>query len=186
MRKVFLQMVVSLDGFVTSADGDPTWLFESMGPDVGAWIQESLSGVETQLLGRAAYQEQEGHWPSATDELAPIMNESEKIVFTRTPSAVGELKWQNSRFATGTPAEEIAALRTRPGNDLYVPGGASFAQQLSADGLIDEYRLVIHPVVLGAGLPLFRESTKLALTDSRRFASGTLANTYVPRQHASS
>jgi dihydrofolate reductase len=181
MRKVVLQMVVSLDGYVAGPNGDLSWVFPGLDDDVRRWIVDSLSGIDTQLLGRVAYSEQEGYWPTATEELAPLMNESTKIVFASTLDKLG---WSNSRLAEGSPAEEIARLKQEPGKDIYVPGGASFAQSLSAQGLIDEYRLIVNPVVLGGGLPLFTEPVNLKLLDSRAFGTGAVVLVYEPAKSA--
>ena len=177
MRKVVLQMVVSLDGYVAGPNGDLSWVFPGLDDDLRRWIVHSLSGIDTQLLGRVAYTEQAGYWPTATEDLAPLMNESTKIVFA---GAVDNLDWSNSRLAAGSPAEEIARLKQEPGKDIYVPGGASFAQSLSAQGLIDEYRLIVNPVVLGGGLPLFKEPINLRLLDSKTFGTGAVVLVYEP------
>jgi dihydrofolate reductase len=177
MRKVILQMVVSLDGYVAGPDGDLSWVFGGLDDDLRGWIVQSLSGIDTQLIGRVAYQEQEGYWPTATEPLAAVMNSSTKIVFSKTISA---LNWSNSRLAEGTPAEEIARLKRAPGKDIYVPGGASFVQSLSAQRLIDEYRLIVNPVVLGGGLPLFAEPIDLSLLSTKAFGTGAIALVYRP------
>jgi len=175
MRKVILQMMVSLDGYVAGPDGDLSWVFGGLDDELRGWIVDSLAGIDTQLIGRTAYQEQEGYWPTATEPLADIMNSSEKIVFTETLKSFG---WSNSRAATGSPAEEIARLKAEPGGDIYVPGGASFAQSLSAQGLIEEYRLVVMPVAVGGGLPLFAKPVSLKLLDSRAFNTGAVVLVY--------
>jgi dihydrofolate reductase len=102
---------------------------------------------------------------------------SKKIVFSSTLKV---LDWQNSRLATGTPADEIAALKSQPGTGIGVSGGAKFARSLLRDGLIDELRLTTHPVAVGSGTPLFVELQKLTLVDSKRFGSGAIVNTFGP------
>ncbi len=179
MRKVILQMMVSLDGYVAGPGGDLSWVFGGLDDELRGWIVESLKGIDTQLIGRTAYQEQEGYWPTATEPLAEVMNSSAKIVFSKT---IEELSWANSRLAEGTPAEEIARLKAAPGQDIYVPGGASFVQSLAAEGLIDEYRLVAFPVALGGGLPLFAKPINLKLVDAKPFATGAVVLTYVPAE----
>jgi dihydrofolate reductase len=182
MRRVFLQMVVSLDGYVAPPDLDDSWIFEGMDGSLMQWIIDSLSGADTHLLGRASFQEQQRWLSVENHRLAQLINRSEKVVFSRTPERLGNLGWTNSRPAAGSPAEEIAGLKRRQGKDIVVPGGAAFAQDLSANRLIDEYRLIIHPVALGGGLRLFREPIKLHLTSSLRFGTGALVNTYCPRE----
>lgn len=177
MRKTILQMHVSLDGYVAGPNGDLTWIARCMNDDLMKWIVESLSETDTQLLGRVAYEEQEGYWPSSTEPLAPLMNAATKVVFSST---LKKLAWSNSRLATASPAEEIARLRRRPGKDIYVPGGAGFVQSLSAQRLIDEYRLLVHPTVVGGGARLFKDPIDLRLTRTETFDTGVVAYTLKP------
>lgn len=110
--------------------------------------------------------------------MADIMNHLNKIVFSTT---LQQVEWANSRLATGSPAEEIARLKQQPGKDIGVAGGARLAQSLSKEGLIDEYRLTVHPVVLGSGKPLFADLPRplnLKLVDEKTLASGVLVLTY--------
>jgi dihydrofolate reductase len=175
MRKVVLAMSISLDGFVARANGDLDWIFPNMNDEALRWTYESISTTDTQLLGGVDYQAQSQYWPTATDELAPLINESEKIVFS---SSLKQLDWQNSRLAEGSVTEEVARLRERPGLDILVPGGARFAQSVSKLGLVDEYRLFLHPVALGTGLPLFVEPVNLTLLDTTTFRTGAMVLTY--------
>jgi dihydrofolate reductase len=178
MRKVVLIMAVSLDGYVGRPDGDVSWIFPNVDSAVLGWVSDAIRRTDTQLLGRVSYQEQAQHWPTATDDLAPLINGAQKIVFSSTLDTVDE--WQNSRLAKADPAEEIADLKRSAGKDIFVPGGARFVQSLSRQGLIDEYRIAVHPVVLGAGLPLFTDEVKLTLVSSRAFDTGVLGLVYRP------
>lgn len=177
MRKVILQMAVSLDGYVARHDRDLSWIFPNIDEDLEKWILESLSGTDTQLIGGINYQEQAQYWPDATVDLAPIINGSMKIVFSST---LDKLDWSNSRLAEGTPAEEIAKLKEQPGKDIFVPGGAGFVQSLSSQGLIDEYRLLVMPLGIGTGMPLFKDPIDLKLLSVKSFSTGALVLTYVP------
>ncbi|MDX6741621.1 dihydrofolate reductase family protein [Actinocorallia sp. A-T 12471] len=179
MRKVILQMVTSLDGYVAGPDGDLSWIFPNLDDEIRTWINKSLSKVDVQLLGRVAYLEQAGYWPTATEELAGVMNASEKLVFSHTLTELPNPVWPNSRLATD-PTAEITRLKSKPGGDLYIPGGASFAQSLAAANLIDEYRLIQPPVVLGTGTPLFTSPLNLSLITSHPYTTGTLIKTYHP------
>jgi dihydrofolate reductase len=146
MRKVMLGMQVSLDGYVATVDGGLDWAFGNFDAELGASAMEALSQLDTALLGRANYEEQAAAWPNREGPMADIMNNLNKIVFSRT---LEQVEWVNSRLATGTPAEEIARLKQQPGKEIGVAGGARFAQSLSKERLVDEYRLTIHPVALG-------------------------------------
>lgn len=131
--------------------------------------------MDTGLIGRVNYLEQAASWPNQQGPLADVMNNMTKVVFSKT---LKKLEWQNSRLATGSPAEEIARLKQQPGKDIGVAGGASFAQSLSKQCLIDEYRLTVHPVALGKGLPIFVEPTKLKLVNSKPLSNGVIVLTY--------
>ena len=175
MRKVILAMQSSLDGYIAGPNGELDWIFAHIGGDLERYLCDSLSENDTTLMGRVNYLEQAAYWPNSTDALAPIVNGHQKIVFSRTLTSVD---WQNSRLATGTPADEIAALKRRPGKNIGVTGGPTFVRPLLRDGLIDEIRLTIHPVALGRGLALFDAPHTLTLIGSRRFDSGAVVNTY--------
>jgi dihydrofolate reductase len=123
-------------------------------------------------MGRVTYNEMAGHWPVSTDDYAAPMNELPKVVFSKTLESAD---WNDSRVARGDLAEEIIALRQEPGGDIIAWGGAKFVQALSREGLVDEYRLVINPIALGNGLPLFKDLSnpiKLQLLQARTFPDG--------------
>jgi dihydrofolate reductase len=178
MRKVRLGMNVSLDGFVAGPHGELDWIFRTMDPAQMESVTEFLHGVDTVLIGHVTYLEQAATWPNQSGELADLLNSHAKVVFS---SRLETLAWNNSRLATGSPAEEVARLKQQPGKDIYVTGGATLAQSLSRLGLIDEYNLTIRPVVLGSGMPLFKdmaEPLNLALTSTRTYDTGAVALTY--------
>jgi dihydrofolate reductase len=162
MRKVRLAINVSLDGYVARPNGELDWIFHTMTPAQQAWTTAFLREVDTILIGHNTYLEQAAFWPTQTGEMATLMNSHAKIVFS---SRLPTLEWNNSRLASAEVAEEIAQLKREPGRDIYVTGGARLSQSLSQRGLIDEYNLTIHPIVLGSGMPLFRDmSERLTLT----------------------
>lgn len=175
MRHVVLGMQVSLDGYVATVDGRLDWAFTNFDAELGVSAMESLSQLDTVLLGRANYEEQAAAWPNREGPMADLMNTLNKIVFSKT---LEHVEWVNSRLATSSPAEEIARLKQQPGKTIGVAGGARFAQSLSKEGLIDEYRLTIHPVVLGNGLPLFVAPLQLKFVGSRPLASGVVVTIY--------
>jgi dihydrofolate reductase len=177
MRKVILGMNVSLDGYVATGDGRLDWAFANFDAELGASAIETLSQLDTGLLGRVNYEEQAAAWPNREGPMADIMNRMNKIVFSRT---LEKVEWVNSRLATGSPAEEIAQLKQQPGKHIGVAGGARLAQSLSKEGLIDEYRLTIHPEVLGSGMPLFAAPLQLKLVSSKPLGSGVVVAVYQP------
>jgi dihydrofolate reductase len=136
-------------------------------------------------MGRNTYEEMAEFWPVSDDAYAAPMNELPKVVFSRT---LERAEWANSRIARGELAQEIATLKREPGKDMLAWGGAAFAQSLSRLGLVDEYRLILQPVALGQGLPLFRSLTaplRLELIDAQTYSSGAALHVYRPALAAS-
>jgi dihydrofolate reductase len=167
-------MGISMDGFVSHPHT------ESEHPAVVAWKLASLGQVDTHIMGRTTYQEMAAYWPTATGEYAAPMNNMPKVVFSST---LDKADWADSRIASGDLAQEIADLKLRPGKDIMAHGGASFAQALSAQGLVDEYRLMIYPIALGVGAPLFAPPAtplRLTLADATTCSDGTAIHVYRP------
>jgi dihydrofolate reductase len=181
MRPVVLQMGVTVDGYVAGTGGEGDWGLPPEHPDVRAWKVASLRQAGTHIMGRVTYEQMATHWPTATGDYAAFMNDLPKVVFSTTLPAAG---WAGSRIARGDLAEEIAGLKNETGGDIIMAhGGAAFVQALSRYGLIDEYRLVILPVALGNGLPLFNDLAKplrLDLAEARSFPDGTAIHVYQP------
>jgi dihydrofolate reductase len=180
MRRVVLQMGVTLDGYVAGTGGEGDWGLPAEHPDVRAWKVASLRQVGTHIMGRVTYEQMAGHWPNATGDYADFMNDLPKVVFSKTLQSAG---WAGARIARGDLAGEIAALKSEPGGEIMAHGGAAFVQALSRLSLIDEYRLVILPVALGNGLPLFKDLPKplrVDLTEAKTFTDGTVIHVYQP------
>lgn len=179
MRQLILQMTVSVDGYVAGPQGGLGGTFAE-DAELTAWKLERVRDAGAHIVGRVTYEQMAAYWPTATNAYAPFMNDLPKIVFSST---LRETPWGPTRVIRGPLADEVAALKQEAGKDLVVHGGASFVQALSRHGLIDEYRLVIRPVAVGSGLPLFEDLPKalsLTLVEARSFASGALANVYRP------
>jgi dihydrofolate reductase len=180
MRKVLLQMGLSVDGIVA---GGPPGAGEAGSTQedeaVRNWKVNSLRDVGTHIMGRVTYEQMAGHWPyNGPAEYADAMNNIPKVVFSKT---LTKAEWKESRIAGGDLSEEIARLKSEPGKDIMAHGGASFVQALSREGLIDEYRLVISPVALGSGMPLFKDllaPLRLRLVESNSFTGGTVISVY--------
>jgi dihydrofolate reductase len=176
-RNLVLQMAVSMDGFVARADNSLDWGPTSPDPEHYDWIYELLEGAGTHIMGRRAYEDMSPYWPTSDDKMAPRMNDTPKVVFSKTlPSA----SWTGTRIARGDLVEEIIALKAEDGGEIVAHGGARFVQSLSRHGLVDEYRLSVRPVALGAGLPMFANQVYLRLVSSRPFPTGVVLNTCRP------
>lgn len=180
MRRLVLQMGVTVDGYVAGTGAEGGWGLPAEHPEVKAWKIASLRQVGTHVMGRVTFQEMAAYWPHQDDEYAAFMNDLPKVVFSSTlPGA----EWSGSRVAHGDLREEITALRSAPGGEIMAHGGAAFVQALSRLGLIDEYRLVMLPVALGAGKPLFANLAKplpLDLVEAKSFPGGTAIHVYRP------
>ena len=187
MRKIITTTWITLDGFIASPNGEMDWVI--VDEEMGTYEYDIISAADTLLLGRVTYQSFAGSWPYVPDnpdasdgekEYARKLNAMRKIVFSRTLSGV---EWNNSSLVKEVLPEEIAKLKQEPGRDMLIYGSASIVQTLTNHGLIDEYQLLVHPVVLGGGKPLFqdiRERRKLKLVKTKTFPSGVVGLYYQP------
>jgi dihydrofolate reductase len=174
-------MGVTLDGFVHGSKGYEDWGLPPEEDDVVAWKVASLREAGTHIMGRPTYEAMAAVWPNETGVYGDVMNEIPKVVFSST---LTRADWAESRIASGDLAEDIDRLKREPGGIILAHGGATFLHALVGAELIDEYRLVIHPVVIGHGTGLFsalREPLRLDLVEARTFASGTAIHVYRPR-----
>jgi dihydrofolate reductase len=185
MRRLVLKMSMSLDGYVAGPNGEMDWMLRTAHPDGKAWVAETLWGAGALLAGRGLYTSWLEYWPTSDDPIAEPMNSIPKIAFSRSGKleldpAAAPAGWDDTRVLGTDLAADIAALKAEPGKDLVAQGGASFGRSLVELGLVDEYRLVVHPVILGSGLPLFQgaEPFDLTLTDVTTFPTGTQALVY--------
>ena len=187
MRKLVLSMGVSLDGLVARPGrfGAGGWGLPPDDPALKERKLEWMHDVGLHLMGRNTYEEMAEFWPVSDDAYAAPMNEIPKVVFSRT---LERAEWAESRIARGDLAEEIATLKREPGKDMLAWGGAAFAQSLSRHGLVDEYRLILQPVVLGEGLPLFKDLAtplRLHLVEAQTYPTGAALHVYRPAPAAS-
>jgi dihydrofolate reductase len=180
MRKVVASLFLSLDGVMESPE---SWHFPYFNDEMGAAIAEAMSSSDAFLLGRRTYEEFAAFWPEQSPEEDPIaetMNTTPKFVASTT---LKEVSWQNSTLLGEDVAGEIAKLKQQPGKDISITGSATLVRSLLRDGLIDELRLMIHPIVVGSGKRLFENgspTTPLELVGSETFSTGVLNLTYRP------
>jgi dihydrofolate reductase len=182
MRDVVLYMSMSLDGFVGS-DREHPGVAIPEGDELKQWKLQRVREAGAHLMGRVTYQEMASFWPQSDDEYAAPMNDIPKVVFSKTLSDA-EASWPDTRVARGDLATEIAAIKAEPGADVIVWGGSRLAGALAAADLIDEYRLLVQPMVLGRGEGLFDQlpqSRHLDLIDSKPFPSGIVLHAYRPQ-----
>jgi dihydrofolate reductase len=173
-------MGVTMDGYVSGEGGNGDYGLPPEHPDVQAWKVGSLQGVGSHIMGRVTYEQMAAYWPNADGDYAGFMNSLPKTVFSKT---LRTAEWVGTQIARGDLADEIGALRAEGDGEIMAHGGAAFAQALSRSGVIDEYRLIILPVALGRGLPLFKDLAhpmQLSLQHADSFPDGTLINVYRP------
>jgi dihydrofolate reductase len=171
-------MNVSLDGYIGATGGDLNWAFANFSPELFAGTQKMLSSLDTILMGRKNYESQAATWPNESGPLADVMNSVKKIVFSTT---LKTLDWNNATLATAAPEDEIARLKSISGGPIGVAGGAGFAEYLLARGLVDEFRLTTHPVVLGDGIRLFETRTAFDIIDSEDYPNGVTVRRLRPK-----
>ena len=211
MRKLILKMDMTLDGFVSGLNGESDWIFETCDEGCTIWELEAIWQAGLHVMGRKTFDAMASYWPSSTNPFAAPMNSVPKLVFTRSgkvnfdaipaqdakdANADDEKKkqkraspeetkknqqsWRDPIVATDIVAE-IARQKAQPGKPLIAYGGATFARELIKHDLIDEYRLVVHPIALGKGLPIFdglEQPRPLKLVSSSAFPSGATARIF--------
>lgn len=183
MRKVIFQMMTTVDGFFEGPSRELDW--HVVDNEFCSYVIDLLNAVDTILFGRVTYQLMAGYWPtSAAIEANPIiaerMNFLPKIVFS---PALETVEWQNSRLVKGNVGEEITKLKQQAGKDMVIFGSSDLAVALTKLGLIDEYRIIVNPVVLGNGNTLLKglnERLRLKLLDVKAFSSGSVLLRYQP------
>jgi len=181
MRKVVWLMHVSLDGFVARPNGEIDWIYleDEMFEDV----QNLVNSADTALYGRVTYQLMESYWPTAASRPGATkhdidhsnwVNTALKIVFSRTLKSVG---WKNTRIVKDHIGEEMIKLKNQPGKNLILFASPSLATTFMNHDLIDEYWSHINPIVLGKGIPLFKDINnihRLKLLDSKTYKNGVV------------
>jgi len=190
MRKLKMKMSISVDGFVAGPNGEKDWVFKTGDPESKAWLVAQTWDAGLIIMGRKSFELMSPYWPTSNDPFAAPMNEIPKATFTKegykgfdagqdqSPAAAS---WANAQVFTGDLAAHITELKAGEGKPILAIGGAGFMQNLIATGLVDEFLLVTHPVVLGGGLPIFSNVAApfyLKLADIKTFPGGVVAHTY--------
>jgi dihydrofolate reductase len=180
MRKVIAGLFISLDGVVESPE---KWHFLYFNDEMMEAVGSQMAASDAMLLGRVTYQEFAAYWPGVSaedDPIAAVMNNTPKYVVSTTLDAA---EWQNSTLIKGNIAEEITKLKQQPGKNIGITGSPTLVDSLLQDDLLDELRLLVHPVVVGSGKRLFKDGgdlKRLKLVDSKTFSTGVLSLIYQP------
>jgi dihydrofolate reductase len=183
MRKVVASLFISLDGVAESPN---EWQFDVFNDDMGAEIIRQMNEQDALLLGRVTYEEWVSFWPTATDEpFASLMNKTPKYVVSTTLDKVAWGQWNTISLLKGDLAAEINKLKNQPGKNIGVGGSISLTQSLIQHDLLDELRLMVHPVIVNGGRRLYREGNdlkRLNLVENRTTSTGVLLLTYQLRR----
>ena len=180
MRKVVAVELVSLDGVIESPEG---WAFSYSNDEMEEANASGMAASDALLLGRVTYEGLAAFWPNQPGgtPMVDYINSVPKFVVSRTLE--GPLEWNNSTLIKGDVAEGITGLQRQPGKDITIIGSPTLVRSLLAEGLLDELRLLVHPVVVGGGKRLFEdggEQKALDLVDSKTFGTGVVYLTYRP------
>jgi dihydrofolate reductase len=177
MRNIVVTEFLSLDGIMEN----PAWTFPYWNDEIASFKGEESTATDALLLGRVTYQGFAAAWPESPDEGAVFFNNVRKYVVSTTLNSV---EWNNSTLINANIVEAITNLKQQEGQDITVHGSATLVQTLMQHNLVDRYRLLVYPVVLGKGKRLFVEGTTatLKLVETRTFSSGVTALIYEPER----
>jgi dihydrofolate reductase len=182
MRKLIVFNQVSLDGYFTDAKGDMSWAHKS-DQEWNAFVEGNATSGGVLLFGRITYQMMESYWPTpAAAKHDPVvadrMNHLPKVVFSRT---LDRASWTNTKLVKGDPVSETRRMKQGPGQDLVIFGSGTLISSLAEADLVDEFQLVVNPVVLGKGRTMFEGITRrldLERTSTRAFGNGNVLLCY--------
>src|SRR5207248_1974360 len=183
MRKLKLQMQITIDGFVAGTEGQLDWMTRAMDEKLLAFINHLTDTSDTILLGRKMTEGFIEYWEQAiTQPNSPSFGQKmvsiPKVVFSKT---INKVAGQNVRVENGPLVEAVNGLKSQAGKDIVVYGGASFLSSLIENRFIDELNLFVNPVAIGKGMQIFSQRTPLTLITSVGYTSGIVVNTYKPK-----
>jgi dihydrofolate reductase len=181
MRKMYAFNMMTVDGFFEGPNKEIDW--HNVDGEFNEFAIDQLNATGILLFGRVTYELMASYWPTPDavgDDpvVAGLMNAIPKIVFSKT---LAKVEWNNTRLVKENAADEIRSLKQQPGNDIAIFGSANLIASLADSMVIDEYRIIINPIVLRQGHPLFRgtrDKIKLTLLKARPFASGNVLLKY--------
>ncbi len=184
MRKIIVSNLVTQDGFFSGPNGELDW--HMIDEEFDAYAAQQLSAMDAILFGRVTYEMMASYWPTPAamfddSHVAEQMNSLPKIVVSTTLTRAAWGSWDNVSLIHDHVADHVAELKQQPGRDMVIFGSGALVSFLALHDLIDEYRLITHPIVLGQGQPMFRNLTRpieLKLLGVRLFRSGKVLSCY--------
>jgi len=189
VRNIIVSMRVTLDGFIAGLQGEMDWMEEFFDEALTTYESELQKTVDTTLFGRVTYQGFESYWPKvALDPSSPLglaeyahqLNAMRKLVFSKT---LARAEWNNSVLVHEIVPAEITKMKQEPGRDMVIYGSTSIVRALTNLGLIDRYQLLVYPILIGSGKPLFQDilhTVKLSLVSTKTHPSGVVELSYQP------
>lgn len=188
MRKLTVFSQMTIDGYFAGVNGDISWAHaDSNDTEHQAFVGENAKGGGVMLFGRITYELMASYWPTPLalkndPVVAEGMNRMEKVVFSRT---LDKVLWSNTRLVKGDLATEVRKMKQEAGKDVAILGSGSIVSQLAQEGLVDEFQLLVYPIVLGQGRKLFdgvKARLNLKLTKTRTFGNGNVFLCYAPKK----
>ncbi|WP_026933289.1 dihydrofolate reductase family protein [Christiangramia echinicola] len=180
MRKLKLQIQLSIDGFISGPNGEMDWMIWNWDDQLKDFVAKLTESTDTIILGRKLAEGFIPHWKSNKDlEGADKINNSKKIVFTKTLEST---EWENTILEKGDLANKIRELKSSAGNDIIAYGGGEFVSSLIKENLIDEYYFFINPSILGSGMPIFQKAdykNELKLKKAKAYECGITVLNYL-------
>jgi dihydrofolate reductase len=186
MRTLIVFNNLTLDGYFTGANGDFSWAHGAhQDAEFNEFVASNASGEGQILLGRVTYQLMASYWPTPMalkndPVVAEGMNRMSKVVFSKT---LDQASWSNTKLVKADIVAEVRKMKKEPGDGMAILGSGSIVSQLASEGLIDEYQVVVNPIILGHGRTMFegvKEKIGLKLTKTRTFKSGKIFLCYEP------
>jgi dihydrofolate reductase len=184
MRKLKLQVQMTVDGFIAGLNGEMDWIVWNWDDELKKYVTDITEPVDCIVLGRKLAEGFIPHWASYPEqEGADKINSTKKVVFTKT---IDKSEWDNTVLAKGDLTDEINNLKKQNGKDIIAYGGATFVSALIKQGLIDEFHLFINPTAIGNGMTIFKEPDSqqhLTLIKSISFECGIVVLNYEPKRN---
>jgi dihydrofolate reductase len=184
MRKIIVSNLISLDGYYAGPNGEIDWFVNIADKELEEYGINLIGNVDTMLFGRITYELMESYWPTAKPEndaprIIEAMNNYPKVILSKT---LEKVSWKNSTLIKGEAVEEVAKLKQQHGKDIVIYGSGSIVALLVEKDLIDDYRILVCPVILGKGKRMFKDSGSrlgLKLADTKKFESGLVLLHYI-------
>jgi dihydrofolate reductase len=186
MRKLIVFNHVSLDGYFVDSNNDMSWAkADHQDAEWNGFVSGNASGEGALVFGRITYELMASFWPTpfAIENMPAVaegMNRLPKVVFSKT---LDQASWSNTTLIKGDPATEMRRMKEGAGEDMVILGSGGIVSQLAQEGLIDEYQIVVNPIILGKGRTMFdgvKEKLSLKLTKTRAFGNGNVLLCYEP------